>query len=100
MDKKIGEIKIEFKVGIEIVSEECNAIGDVNSYLFTEDGEILPVEESELHVTLPDDIDFSKPGNPLENHPTWKYTTCKKSGMKLLEKLIPLIHSLIRHGII
>jgi len=34
------------------------------------------VPQEQLPVTLPDNVDFSKPGNPLANHPTWKHTTC------------------------
>ena len=34
------------------------------------DGEVLPVDQSELPIELPNDVDFSKGGNPLENHPT------------------------------
>ena len=54
--------------------------------IYREDGEILPVDESDLPVVLPKDIDFSKPGNPLENHPTWKYTKCKKTGLKAIRE--------------
>lgn len=39
---------------------------------------IVPVEKKDLPVTLPEDIDFEKRGNPLENHPTWRKTTCPK----------------------
>ena len=35
--------------------------------IYREDGQILPVDKSELPVKLPDDIDFSAGGNPLEN---------------------------------
>ncbi|MCB1783589.1 MAG: leucine--tRNA ligase [Alphaproteobacteria bacterium] len=38
----------------------------------------LPVPEDQLPVTLPEDISFDKPGNPLEHHPTWKNTNCPK----------------------
>ena len=38
--------------------------------LYREDGKIIPVPEQDLPVKLPDDIDLSKPGNPLELHPT------------------------------
>jgi len=31
-------------------------------------------------VELPDDINFDKPGNPLDRHPTWRDTTCPKCG--------------------
>lgn len=37
---------------------------------------IVPVPENQLPVLLPNDVDFSKPGNPIANHPTWKHTTC------------------------
>ena len=42
--------------------------------MYREDGKVILVPEKDLPVELPKDIDFSKPGNPLENHPTWKYT--------------------------
>ena len=35
---------------------------------------------------FPKDIDFNKPGNPLENHPTWKYTSCPETGMKAIRE--------------
>ena len=43
---------------------------------------IEPVPEDQLPVTLPDDVDFDQPGNPIANHPTWKHTTCPKCGGK------------------
>jgi len=36
----------------------------------------VPVPEDQLPVTLPDDVDFKKSGNPLDRHPTWKHVTC------------------------
>ena len=54
--------------------------------IYREDGEILPVEESDLPIKLPDDVDFSSPGNPLDSHPTWKYTKCPKTGMKAIRE--------------
>ena len=40
----------------------------------------VPVPETDLPITLPEDVDFSIPGNPLANHPSWKYTQCPKCG--------------------
>jgi leucyl-tRNA synthetase len=37
---------------------------------------IVPVPENQLPVTLPDDVTFDQPGNPLARHPTWKHVTC------------------------
>ena len=54
--------------------------------MYREDGEIVKVPENQLPLTLPNDIDLSKPGNPLDNHPTWKYTTCPETGMKAIRE--------------
>jgi leucyl-tRNA synthetase len=40
------------------------------------------VPDDQLPVELPDDVDFTQPGNPLANHPSWKHTTCPKCGAK------------------
>ena len=36
--------------------------------------------KDQLPVTLPDDVDFETPGNPLERHPSWKHVDCPKCG--------------------
>ena len=41
---------------------------------------IVPVKKEDLPVTLPKDVKISGEGNPLDNHPTWKYTTCPTCG--------------------
>ncbi len=43
---------------------------------------IVPVPEKNLPVTLPDDVTFDKPGNPLARHPTWKHVNCPQCGAK------------------
>ncbi len=43
---------------------------------------VVPVPEKDLPVTLPEDVKFDKPGNPLEHHPTWKHTTCPQCAGK------------------
>ncbi|MGB3626354.1 MAG: leucine--tRNA ligase [Henriciella sp.] len=40
----------------------------------------VPVPESDLPVTLPEDVSFDKPGNPLAHHPSWKHTSCPGCG--------------------
>jgi len=37
---------------------------------------VVPVPKADLPVQLPDDIDFDKPGNPLDRHPTWRNVAC------------------------
>ncbi len=41
---------------------------------------VVPVPEKDLPVTLPEDVDFDKPGNPLDRHPTWKNVACPTCG--------------------
>ena len=36
----------------------------------------VPVPEAQLPVVLPEDVDFSRPGNPLDHHPSWKHVNC------------------------
>ncbi len=40
----------------------------------------LPVSEANLPVRLPEDVEFDKPGNPLDRHPTWKHVSCHQCG--------------------
>lgn len=40
----------------------------------------VPVPEKDLPVVLPTDVNFSSGGNPLDQHPTWKYVKCPKCG--------------------
>jgi leucyl-tRNA synthetase len=41
---------------------------------------VVPVPKTQLPVTLPEDVSFDIPGNPLERHPTWKHVDCPKCG--------------------
>jgi leucyl-tRNA synthetase len=43
---------------------------------------LVPVPESDLPVSLPDDVSFDKPGNPLDHHLTWKHVKCPSCGGK------------------
>src|SRR6185312_6446516 len=40
----------------------------------------VPVPRTQLPVVLPDDIEFDKPGNPLDRHPGWKHVSCPACG--------------------
>src|SRR5208282_5491574 len=41
---------------------------------------VVPVPEKDLPVTLPEDVTFDRPGNPLDRHPTWKHVPCPACG--------------------
>ena len=42
----------------------------------------VPVPRDQLPVVLPEDIEFDKPGNPLDRHPTWRHVDCPSCGGK------------------
>jgi leucyl-tRNA synthetase len=40
----------------------------------------VPVPEEDLPVQLPDDVDFDRPGNPLDRHKRWRRVACPQCG--------------------
>ena len=48
--------------------------------VYCDDCGTVAVPEDQLPIELPQDVTFDKPGNPLENHPTWKQCTCPSCG--------------------
>ncbi|MDJ0950054.1 MAG: leucine--tRNA ligase [Alphaproteobacteria bacterium] len=40
----------------------------------------VPVPKDALPVELPEDVSFDVPGNPLDQHPTWKHADCPRCG--------------------
>ena len=76
-----GGKKTDFRLRDWGVSDK--GIGGVQFLLSTQRmAKLLTVDEKDLPVKLPDDIDFNNSGNPLNNHPTWKNTKCYKTGKK------------------
>jgi leucyl-tRNA synthetase len=84
-EKKIGKSKITYRLKDWGVSRQ-RYWGCPIPIMYREDGKIILVPEKDLPITLPKDIDFNKPGNPLENHPKWKYTKCPETGMKAIRE--------------
>jgi len=77
--KPVAERKVNFRLrdwgvsrqrywGCPIPMIHCEACG------------VVPVPKADLPVKLPDDVDFEKPGNPLDRHPTWRHVKCPKCG--------------------
>jgi leucyl-tRNA synthetase len=46
----------------------------------------VPVPRDQLPVVLPDDIEFDKPGNPLDRHRSWKHVDCPSCGSKAVRE--------------
>ncbi len=77
--EKLGEKKINFRLRDWGISRQ-RYWGCPIPVIYHQDGSVFPVPEEQLPVKLPDDIDFSCEGNPLEQHPTWKYIKCPYTG--------------------
>jgi leucyl-tRNA synthetase len=41
---------------------------------------VVPERKENLPVTLPYDVTFDVPGNPLDRHPTWRHVDCPNCG--------------------
>ncbi len=41
---------------------------------------LVPEKMENLPIALPEDVEITGEGNPLENHPTWKHCACPKCG--------------------
>ena len=84
-DKKIGEKKTLFRLKDWGISRQ-RYWGCPIPMIYLEDGNVVPVDKSELPVELPEDIDINSQGNPLEKHPNWKHTVQKSTGKKALRE--------------
>jgi leucyl-tRNA synthetase len=84
-ENNLGKKVINFKLkdwgvsrqrywGAPIPLVKCNSCGTV-----AEKKENLP-------ITLPDDVQITGDGNPLEKHPTWKHCICPKCGKKAIRE--------------
>ena len=76
-----GERKVNFRLrdwgvsrqrywGCPIPVIHCEACG------------VVPVPNQDLPVVLPEDIEFDRPGNPLDRHPIWRHVDCPQCGKK------------------
>ena len=77
--KKIGKKRITFRLKDWGVSRQ-RYWGCPIPMIYLKNGNVVPVDKSELPVRLPNDININQKGNPLDSHPTWKKTKYKKTG--------------------
>ncbi len=77
--KKIGKRQISYRLKDWGISRQ-RYWGCPIPMIYLKNGKVVPVDKSELPITLPGDADLNSKGNPLENHPNWKKTKYKKTG--------------------
>ena len=76
---KIGNKKIQFRLKDWGISRQ-RYWGCPIPIIYLKDGSVKTVDKVELPVTLPDKVDLKAPGNPLDKHPSWKFTKDKITG--------------------
>ena len=83
--ENLGTKKINFRLKDWGVSRQ-RYWGCPIPIIYREDGEIICLPDDQLPLELPIDVDLNQSGNPLENHPTWKYTKCPETGMNAIRE--------------
>ena len=83
--KKIGRKKVNFKLRDWGISRQ-RFWGCPIPIIYREDGEVLPVDDEELPVRLPEIKGFNESSSALNSIPSWKKTVCTKTGMKAVRE--------------
>jgi len=82
--KKLGEKKITFRLKDWGVSRQ-RYWGCPIPIVYNQKGEPIPVNKKDLPILLPNNVDLNVKGNPLDKHPTWKFTKLS-SGEKVIRE--------------
>jgi len=77
--RPVGERQVNFRLRDWGISRQ-RYWGCPIPVIHCEDCGVVPVPEDQLPVRLPDDVNFDKPGNPLDRHPSWKNVDCPRCG--------------------
>ncbi|MHA6317936.1 leucine--tRNA ligase [Altererythrobacter sp. CAU 1778] len=80
-DKGLGEGKTVWRLRDWGVSRQ-RYWGTPIPFIHCEACGVVPAPMDSLPITLPEDVDFTTPGNPLLRHPTWKHVDCPECGGK------------------
>ena len=70
--KKIGEKKINYRLKDWGISRQ-RYWGCPIPIAYNKNGDIIPIPKEELPVKLPENINLTTNGNPLDKHPEWKF---------------------------
>ncbi|MCI0501205.1 MAG: leucine--tRNA ligase [Epsilonproteobacteria bacterium] len=83
--KGLGNKKINFKLRDWGVSRQ-RYWGAPIPFIHCNDCGLVPEKLENLPVALPNDVEITGEGNPLDNHPTWKHCKCPKCGKDALRE--------------
>ncbi len=79
--KNVGKKKTNFKLRDWGISRQ-RFWGCPIPIIYREDGKVLPVEDNELPIKLPEIDSFNETSSALKNNSDWKETICPKTGMR------------------
>lgn len=77
--RNIGKRTVNYKLRDWGISRQRYWGAPIPIILCPKCGAVAEKEEN-LPVTLPDDVQITGEGNPLDKHPTWKFTKCPQCG--------------------
>lgn len=75
----LGTKKINYKLRDWGVSRQ-RYWGAPIPFVHCEDCGLVPEKIENLPISLPEDVEITGEGNPLDKHPTWKYCSCPNCG--------------------
>ncbi|TLP47069.1 leucine--tRNA ligase [Cohaesibacter sp. CAU 1516] len=78
-DKPQAERKVQYRLRDWGISRQ-RYWGCPIPMVHCDDCGVVPEKKENLPIQLPEDINFDKPGNPLDRHPTWRQCTCPNCG--------------------
>jgi len=78
-EKKIGKRTVKYKIRDWLISRQ-RYWGTPIPIIYCEKCGVVPVPEKDLPVLLPEDVDFTGSGNPLETSKTFSVVKCPKCG--------------------
>ena len=78
-EKKLGKGKINYKLRNWGVSRQ-RYWGAPIPFVHCQTCGLVPEKVENLPIALPDDVEITGEGNPLDNHPTWKKCHCPQCG--------------------
>ncbi|MBB6465536.1 leucyl-tRNA synthetase [Aminobacter lissarensis] len=78
-NRPMGERKVQFRLRDWGISRQ-RYWGCPIPMIHCDDCGVVPVPKADLPVRLPDDVEFDRPGNPLDRHPTWRHVNCPQCG--------------------
>jgi len=84
-ENKIGKKTTNYKLKDWGVSRQ-RYWGAPIPFVHCEDCGIVMEKKENLPVALPEDIEITGEGNPLDNHPTWKHCSCPACGKPALRE--------------